>query len=616
MTQPNYRHALELAVAAAKEAGDLLRDAFHRPGGPVEIDHEVEALLRARLTAACPWNYLGEELGFQAGTDASHCWVVDPNDGTAEYLRGRRGSAVSIAAVHHGKPVLGVVYAFVWPDDGGDLITWVEGCAPVLRNGSPAPPLLDVDLDDATLQFHEDLVVYVSAGAEDRPLANTACLAPARFATRPSLDHRLAIVGAGDGVGALSPKMPNSWDVAGGHAILRGAGGVLIDSAGHAITYTPDGQATISGAFGGGPKAAEALRRRNWRAVLAASETTASSPFRMPTHHRVPAVRDAGLLARAQGCLLGQLAGDALGGLVEFTTPGHIAARYPGGVRSMDDGGTWTNLAGQPTDDSEMALMLARTLVREGRYDPAAVLDSYCHWWPQAWDHGGTLAQALGPACQVASQERLAVVAKQANPERPSNGSLMRISPAGIFAAGRPDLAVTIARQDSRLTHPHPACGDSCAAYTAAVAVAVASGDAERAYGAALAEARKPGVHADVVQAVEMARRAAPNDYTTQQGWVVIALQNALYQLLNAASVEEGIVDTIRRGGDTDTTAGIAGALLGACHGREAIPAGWRRTLSCCRPLPGTPTRHPMPAEFWPTDALELAEAVLAAGNQ
>src|SRR5438270_13040230 len=115
----------------------------------------------------------------------------------------------------------------------------------------------------------------------------------------------------------------------------------------------------------------------------------------------VRALADQGLLARAQGCLLGQLAGDSLGGLVEFQSVAVIRARYPDGCRDLSDGGTHRNLAGQVTDDSEMALMLARTLVRQGRYDRGAILDAYVYWWGRhAWDHGGTLRQALGPACQ------------------------------------------------------------------------------------------------------------------------------------------------------------------------------------------------------------------------
>ena len=50
------------------------------------------------------------------------------------------------------------------------------------------------------------------------------------------------------------------------------------------------------------------------------------------------------ILARAQGCLLGQLAGDALGSLVEFQSPEEIRQAYPNGVRELADGGTWKKI--------------------------------------------------------------------------------------------------------------------------------------------------------------------------------------------------------------------------------------------------------------------------------
>ena len=72
------------------------------------------------------------------------------------------------------------------------------------------------------------------------------------------------------------------------------------------------------------------------------------------------------IIQRAQGCLLSQLAGDALGSLVEFSSSESIKRQYPDGVRELADGGYWNTIAGQPTDDSEMALMLARMLVDQG----------------------------------------------------------------------------------------------------------------------------------------------------------------------------------------------------------------------------------------------------------
>ena len=94
-----------------------------------------------------------------------------------------------------------------------------------------------------------------------------------------------------------------------------------------------------------------------------------------------------------------------------------------------------------------------------------------------------------------------------------------------------------------------------------------------------------------------------------------IALQNAFHELLHAPSLEEGVVATVRRGGDTDTNAAIAGALLGAVHGREAVPAQWRSMVLSCRPLPPR-ARRPRPRAYWPVDVMEIAERLLLAGDR
>ena len=262
--------------------------------------------------------------------------------------------------------------------------------------------------------------------------------------------------------------------------------------------------------------------------------------------------------------------------------------------------------------------MLARSLLQHGRYDCRAVLDAYLQWWPQAWDRGSTLSQALSPAVRLATpEERWLSVQKTASQTSQSNGSLMRISPLGIFFAGRPNEAADQAREDSRLTHPHQVCQDACAVFVAAIATAIGNGvTREECYQAALAEADRSQVETTVRSALLAAKDARPNDYFSSQGWVLIALQNAFYQLLNATNAEEGIVDTVMRGGDTDTNAAIAGALLGAACGRQAIPARWILALQSCRPLPNGRSRHPQPPEFWPVDALHLAEALLWTGQQ
>jgi ADP-ribosylglycohydrolase len=119
-----------------------------------------------------------------------------------------------------------------------------------------------------------------------------------------------------------------------------------------------------------------------------------------------------------------------------------------------------------------------------------------------------------------------------------------------------------------------------------------------------------------LTKAIDDASESPPADYLHQQGWVVIAFQNALWQLLHAASLEDGVVDTVMRGGDTDTNAAIAGALLGAVYGHSAIPAQWVDKLLSCRPEAGRPNvRHPRPECFWPVDVLKMARYLVAGGE-
>ena len=61
------------------------------------------------------------------------------------------------------------------------------------------------------------------------------------------------------------------------------------------------------------------------------------------------------------------------------------------------------------------------------------------------------------------------------------------------------------------------------------------------------------------------AASGAPACDAGSQGFVLIALQNAFFELLHAPDLQTGVVNTVRRGGDTDTNAAIAGALLGRC---------------------------------------------------
>jgi ADP-ribosylglycohydrolase len=171
------------------------------------------------------------------------------------------------------------------------------------------------------------------------------------------------------------------------------------------------------------------------------------------------------------------------------------------------------------------------------------------------------------------------------------------------------------ARQDARLTHPNPVCVEASAVYAVTIAHAIATGGSPReAYDWALDWSRRNCTESAVVDAIEAAAERPPASYMRQQGWVLVALQNAFLQLLHATSLEQGVVATVQAGGDTDTNGAICGALLGAVHGRDAVPGQWQRMITSCRPMVGHDGVHqPRPAMFWPADAMVLAERLLMA---
>ena len=384
---------LPSVTEAVNEAAAMLAEESRRPTGPrgggdkAKIDVEIERYLADRLTVLLPARFVGEETPIRPGDGSPYCWMVDPHDGTWAWLQGYRGSAVSVALLRNGVPVLGVVCEPMSPDPGRDLVAWAEGLPHLLRNGAE----VRVDLSRAALTA--GAIVFLHHRTATAPIASGTAVAPARFVSLPSIAYRPARVAAGDGVATVSLSAPGGIDYAAGHALLRGAGGVLLDEAGQEVTYSPDGESHVMRCFGGAPEAARELAARSWRSARR------DEPSRTGVALSWPRTVDDGMFDRAKGCLFGQVIGDNLGALVEFQTEEEIADAYPDGVRDLHDGGCWDILAGQATDDSELALALARTLLETGRYDREAVAAAYGDWYASGpFDIGRTIRQALSAA--------------------------------------------------------------------------------------------------------------------------------------------------------------------------------------------------------------------------
>jgi ADP-ribosylglycohydrolase/fructose-1,6-bisphosphatase/inositol monophosphatase family enzyme len=575
-------------IAAVEAEGEALAAEFLRADGPrgrrgsAPIDTEIEQRLREKLQQLVDCPFVGEETGLTPGKLDGCVWLVDPQDGTSEFTGGRRGSAISVALLKGAVPVLGVVHSPLSPDRGRDTIAWAQDAGPIRRNGTP----VEVDLSRRLLAAGE--FVFATASSALRPGAWSRAVAPARYVAMPSIAYRLARVAAGDGVATLSIHGVNEYDVAAGVALIRAAGGVVLDAQGKEATLSGTLERRLSGCFAGAPAAALQLAAFDWKSLDNEPPLKARVSLGFPRKH------DETRLAGAQGCLLGQVIGDSLGSLVEFKAAPEIARLFPGGVRNLADGGVYHTIAGQPTDDSEMALALARSLVDNRGYSSEKTLNAYRGWMTtRPVDIGTTTERGLLGLHTTESE---------------SNGSLMRVAPIGVWAAGDPARAARAAREDSRLTHPNPVCIEACAAYAAAIAAGVAGeGTVENRRSAMRSAAL---AHCAGAARLAIERGALPGEFFSRMGWVLTSLENAFFHL-KASSFEQALVSTVACGGDTDTNAAICGALLGAALGRAAIPARWVLPVLACRATVDAGAPRPRPALYWPDDVLELAEALL-----
>jgi fructose-1,6-bisphosphatase/inositol monophosphatase family enzyme len=268
----SLQQILPSAIAIVERAGILLAGEYNRPNGPrgsgdkAEIDTEIEVLLRAELLRILTCDWWGEETGHDL-TGNPLCWVVDPNDGTSDFLKGLKGSAISVGLLHNNIPVLGVVHAPVTPCGESDCIAWAEGMDYLLRNGTQ----IHVVLSDEVLS--QSSLVMVSTAATNKPKTNRELCAPGIFYAMPSIAYRLAKVAAGDGICGVSLYPVSAHDVVAGHALLIGAKGVLVDEMSRPIRYeTEEGMLKVcERCFGGAPSACAELVGREWVKVFASS---------------------------------------------------------------------------------------------------------------------------------------------------------------------------------------------------------------------------------------------------------------------------------------------------------------------------------------------------------
>ena len=262
-----YAEELAAAEAAAREAGALLlRYAENgarygwKPGDRwgaelvSEADIEVDALLRRSLLAAFPGDgWLSEEQPDDAARlQHERVWIVDPLDGTREFLQGVPEYAVSIGLTVNGEAVAGVVF---------------NPARDELYAASLGGKNDDLQLD-AALSLREG---YMLAGRGEWRFGD---LPPVPDGTRllpvGSIAYRMALLASGTGCLIFTVGRRHEWDLAGGAALLAAAGAQVTDVEGAALRFNQQ-YPSIRGLIAARPlvhaEARELWRKSGWRLV-------------------------------------------------------------------------------------------------------------------------------------------------------------------------------------------------------------------------------------------------------------------------------------------------------------------------------------------------------------
>lgn len=280
----------------------------------------------------------------------------------------------------------------------------------------------------------------------------------------------------------------------------------------------------------------------------------------------------------AKGALVGLACGDALGRPVEFRSPDWIADQH-GTVTEMLAHGTHGQPAGTVTDDTDMALCIARSLVEQQAFDGQDIAGRFASWYDDGpFDIGIMTTDAIseyksGASWRDAGRE---VWQRRSEGANAGNGSIMRCAPHAIAFADDSDGLETVSTTSSAITHYDPRCRYGCVILNHTIAGYLRGDDQPLSDAIARVEDDAP---AELVETMRLVPDHADESHLENTGYVVHTLQTSMYDAVTADSPEDAIVRSVNRGGDTDTLGAVTGAIAGARFGVDALPDRWLETV-------------------------------------
>lgn len=297
---------------------------------------------------------------------------------------------------------------------------------------------------------------------------------------------------------------------------------------------------------------------------------------------------------RFSGCLIGQCVGDAIGFAVEGFSPAACQRYIEDFLKTGKVGefGRFPFPFGQYSDDSQLARELMQSYVDRRQFDPADYAERIRLIFAEKRivAFGYSTKEAVKRLVLGASWEESGTPAPSAG-----NGSAMRAAPVGLFFFDNPQMLIRAAHDQGRITHKDPRCSAGAIAISGAVVLALRgekidvgtfiptladwTNDMEAGFSSALEKlegwlSMPPGEAAGMISGAGF-----DPDYIDDEEWkgmsayVISSVLWSLYAFLRTPDdYWETICTAISAGGDTDTTAAMAGAISGAYLGIDAIP--------------------------------------------
>ncbi len=319
---------------------------------------------------------------------------------------------------------------------------------------------------------------------------------------------------------------------------------------------------------------------------------------------------------RVRGMLYGVALGDALGAPHEFKNSIPVSQytgqlEYQPLVPSRFQGIRY-GVVGQVTDDTEMTLALAHSLLQDNGYNRDTVIRAYQDWANSKPFGMGKNTRRLfqGVKTLKGFEQRYQKALKEDLTQTESNGSLMRASPLALLVDPNDLNSFGPVLEDVRLSNPNPVNEEASLIYVMALALALRGADVDTILDTvteAVAQ-MSPSIREAVTQVNEGLAR---NLNAVGKGWVVHGLYAALigiryYQAAEEDPFKTALDQVITLGGDTDTNGAIAGALLGALAGYQEMEKEEGANLTILVNADTTKGDFPRPELYLPNTLDEL----------